>query len=130
MVSFWQLPRIIMATNYVWSERLSFFAHHDFITNELDCPLLTMADNIFILESFAIGNAVSIIHECSNSCKFVSKQWPRNIEREQCLTSQIEFQHDYSNSMYFFKWVLCKSVKITFTLIWPHVYSNLCNQKY
>ncbi len=73
----------------------------DFITNELDCPLLTMTDNIFILESFAIGNAVSIIHECSNSCKFVSKQCPRNIEREQCLTSQIEFQHDYSNSMYF-----------------------------
>ncbi len=98
----------------------------DFITNELDCPLLTMTDNIFILESVAIGNAVSIIHECSNSCKFVSQQCPRNIEREQCLTSQIEFQHDYSNSMYF----LMSTVIITFTIIWPHVYSNLCNQKY
>ena len=74
----------------------------DPITNECDCPLLMMTHIIFTTKSSAIVNAVSIIHECGDTCKFVTKQWPKNIEREKLyLSSQIEYEHDFGNSMYY-----------------------------
>lgn len=72
------------------------------IYNELECPLLMLTHTIFTAKSSAILNAVSVIHECDNLCKFTMKQWPRTIEREQlCLSSRLEYEHNYTgNYMY------------------------------
>lgn len=71
------------------------------ILNDLDCPLLMLTRTIFTVKSSAILNAVSVVHECGSTCKFVIKQWPGRIEREQYLSSRIEYEHDYGNSLYY-----------------------------
>ena len=42
-------------------------------TDEFDCPLLELTYKIFLRRSSSILKAVSVVHKCSSSCKFVSK---------------------------------------------------------
>ncbi len=39
--------------------------------NEFDCPPFSMTDLIYCINSHSIRHPVSIIHECTSSCKFV-----------------------------------------------------------
>ena len=42
--------------------------------NELACPLLMLTGTVFTAKSSMTVGAVSIVHECGNSCKFVNKE--------------------------------------------------------
>ena len=46
--------------------------------NEYDCSLLILSHVIFTVKSSKIVKSVSVVHECSKTCKFVT---PRNVER-------------------------------------------------
>lgn len=70
------------------------------ITNEVDCPLFELTRVIFVARSTTVLKAVSMIHECTASCKFSNKQIARNVEREQISTSRIEYEHDFKNILY------------------------------
>ena len=43
------------------------------ITNEYDCPLLLMSHIIFTAKPSEILKAVSVVHECGETCRFVNK---------------------------------------------------------
>ena len=49
---------------------------------EYDCPLLLMSHIIFVAKPSEILKAVSVVHECGETCRFVNKETPRNVERE------------------------------------------------
>lgn len=71
------------------------------ITNEIDCPLLSLSNVVFATRSSFVMKAVSVVHECTDTCQFKNKEVPRNIEREPVSTSRTEFEHDFiGNSMY------------------------------
>ena len=70
------------------------------ITNYADCPLLLLSNVIFVTRSSLVLKAVSVVHECSQTCHFMSADFPRNIEREQVtISSRIEYKHDYSGNL-------------------------------
>lgn len=71
----------------------------DKIMNEVDCPLLELSHTIFTTLSSSVLKAVSVMHECSTTCHFVSKQIPQNIERESVSVSKLEFEHDFSSNL-------------------------------
>ena len=71
------------------------------IMNEFDCPLLSLTHTIFTVKSLEIVKAVSVIHECTESCQFIDKESARSVEREDVTFSRIEFQHDFiGNNMF------------------------------
>ena len=71
------------------------------ITNEYDCPLLLMSHIIFTAKPSEILKAVSVVHECGETCRFVNKETPRNVERENISLARVEYEHDFStNFMY------------------------------
>lgn len=71
------------------------------IKNEFDCPLLHLTCDVFIRKPSHIKKAVSVIHECGDSCKFVSVECARSVERETVTSKRIEFKHDVcTNTMY------------------------------
>ena len=59
-------------------------------------------DSDTITKSTSILCALSIIHECSGSCKFARRQYETSIEREElCLSStRIEYEHDYYGTIF------------------------------
>ena len=65
------------------------------ITNEYNCPLLILSHVIFITKSSEIVKSVSVVHECGDTCKFVNKETPRNVEREDISLSRLEYEHDF-----------------------------------
>ena len=65
------------------------------INNEYDCPLLILSNVIFTVKSSEIVRSVSVVHECSETCKFVNKETPRNVEREDISLSRLEYEHDF-----------------------------------
>ena len=52
------------------------------ITDEIKCPLLEITHMIFLRRSSSILKAVSVVHKCSCSSKFINKHIPRLVERE------------------------------------------------
>jgi len=54
----------------------------DQLTDVFDGPLLELTHVIFLTRRSSILKAVSVVHKCSSSCKFVKKEIPRNIERQ------------------------------------------------
>ena len=73
----------------------------DPITNEYDCPLLSLTHTIFTAITSEILNTVSVIHEGTGTCQFITKECPRNVEREEVSLSRLEYVHDFCrNFMY------------------------------
>lgn len=70
------------------------------VNNEFDCPLLTLTDLVYLIESISIHYAVSVVHECNNSCTYVTSSVTTVIERETITKSVLSFKHDPSNRMY------------------------------
>lgn len=68
-------------------------------TRELDCPLLTLTDLIYLIPSAFIINAVSFIHECDNLCTFHASSVSKTVEHEQ-VTQELAYKHNYSNRLY------------------------------
>ena len=73
----------------------------ELLTNEIDRPLMMLSNLILAVRSSSILKAVSMVHECSNTCQFVTVPFPSNIERERVSMSRLQYKHDYSeNNMY------------------------------
>ena len=71
------------------------------VTNEYDCPLLMLSNTVFTVKATEVLKDVSVVHECTESCQFVERAVPRNVEREDVSVSRLEFEHDFdSNIMY------------------------------
>ena len=59
--------------------------------NEFDCPLLSMTNVLYYIPSNTVSQAVSVVHECTNSCTFVKTSVSRNVEHEAVELSDIIF---------------------------------------
>ena len=73
------------------------------IMNEYDCPLLSMTNLLYCIPSTSVSHAVSVAHECTDSCLFVnsSVEVPfRRVEHESVESSFPLFKHDFSSKMY------------------------------
>lgn len=72
------------------------------ILNSYNCPLLTLMPSFSLINTAHIDSesAVSIMHECTDSCKFVDLCTTRTVERENVTTNTLKFEHDYNNSMH------------------------------
>ena len=69
--------------------------------NEVDCPLLVLTKDIYFVSPFDLLSPVSIIHECSESCKFVYDDSFRMVERESVkVSNRCVFFHDWNNDMF------------------------------
>ena len=74
----------------------------DPIIDEFDCPLLALTNTVHLVPPNSIHVAVSIMHQCTNTCKFVETAITRRIEREQVdvHNHSLVFKHDWSNDLY------------------------------
>ncbi len=72
----------------------------DTSNNEFDCPLLMLTNLLYCINSHKIQNPVSIIHECTDSCKFITTTISSTVEHEHLHTSGPSYYHDTSNKMY------------------------------
>ena len=70
------------------------------ITNEYDCPLLSLSHIIFTTKTSEVLKGVSVIHQCTETCQFIDKECGRNVEREDICLSRLEYQHDFSGKLY------------------------------
>ena len=59
------------------------------IMNEYDCPLLSMTNVLYCIPSNTVSQAVSVVHECKDTCSFVQTSVRRNIENEVVKSSNI-----------------------------------------
>ena len=72
------------------------------ITNEYDCPILTISDSLILIPSIKVLRSVSILHLCNSDCIFLSdSSCTRSIERQLVNVSSLSFKHNFSNDLYF-----------------------------
>lgn len=70
------------------------------ILNEYDCPILSLTNLLYCIPSHCVSHAVSVVHECTHTCTFVSSSTTKKIEHEDVQSSFSLFKHDWSNKMY------------------------------
>ena len=70
------------------------------IMNDYDCPILMMADILFCIPSVSVSHSLSVVHECTNTCVFVSGLASKKVEHEEVNCTQLCYEHDWSNNMY------------------------------
>ena len=64
--------------------------------NPYVCPLLELSPTIFCTPSNNVRRAVSLVHECSDSCVFLETTAMDNVEREEVsIQSKLLFKHDW-----------------------------------
>ena len=68
------------------------------VSNEFDCPLLSLTDVFRCVPSKCICHSVSVLHECSSSCCIKTTNRSTVIERELVQMSQLVFEHDFKTS--------------------------------
>jgi hypothetical protein len=68
--------------------------------NEYDCPILSMSNLIYCIPAKHVYHSVSVVHECTNSCSFVTTSIQKRIEQEDVCVSQLTFSHDWSNKLF------------------------------
>lgn len=56
---------------------------------------------IFMVHPSDVAMAVSIVHECSETCQFVVADTQRRLERETVVQRKLEYRHDYENTLYY-----------------------------
>ena len=81
----------------------------DNLLNEYDCPILTMTNLIYCIPSSSVHCSVSVVHECTDSCVFVSDNVCKDVEHEKVSIAQLCYHHDWSNNMYCLN-IYCMSV--------------------
>ena len=77
------------------------------LTDECDCPLFELTHILFLRTSSSVVKPVSMVHQCSSSCKFTIKEIPRNVERETVNGSRIEYEHDFVGSLLYCLNIYC-----------------------
>ena len=70
------------------------------VSNEYDCPLYSLSKLIYCIPSKHVCHSVSVVHECTNTCTFVTKLVPKKLEHEDVNISSLIFEHNWSNNMY------------------------------
>lgn len=71
--------------------------------NEYDCPILSMSNLIYCIPAKCVHHAVSVVHECTNTCTFVINSTRQRVEQEDILcVSQLTYTHDWKNKLYSF----------------------------
>ena len=64
--------------------------------NDYECPLVSLTKNISTVDCNQVKCAVSLVHDCTDACKFEEKVSSRRIEQK--LTNEkLHFKHDWSN---------------------------------
>ena len=74
----------------------SLLAGGSAVTNDMECPLIMPTHRFEIIESRKIIAPISMVHECSTSCRFQACT-TRTIERQTVTDSST---HDKSNNLY------------------------------
>ena len=74
-----------------------FVVNSEPVLNE--CPLLAITKSIFSADCSQIKQAVSIVHECSDSCTFDWGSSSRRIEREASGEKALVNTHDWTNML-------------------------------
>ena len=67
--------------------------------NDFDCPLMTLTNTIVGIDPTDIASEVSIMHECTDTCKFIASG-RRIVERELIQTNTLSYVHDWTNKWY------------------------------
>lgn len=70
------------------------------ICNEFDCPLLTMSHLVYCVPSECIKHAISVIHECTDSCTFITRLTSKVVKHESVSASDLSYAHDWSHNLY------------------------------
>lgn len=71
------------------------------LTNEFDCPLLTLTSKLYCLSPSRVYSAVSVVHMCNDSCMLKQLTTHRQFEREEVnLDSKLVFVHDLLNNLF------------------------------
>ena len=70
------------------------------LTNEFDCPLMELEDNLETVLSSRIYGIVNIVHECTETCVFRESTELQTIEREETPRLGLIYYHDNCNNIY------------------------------
>ena len=70
------------------------------VMNEYKCPLLTLSDTIAGLTPSSIVREISLMHECTPSCKCIENRPNIQVERETIETNRLAYVHDLTNKLY------------------------------
>ena len=70
----------------------------EILLNNFECPMLQLSKTIFTTPGSNVKRAVSIVHECTDSCSMQEVATIQSIERENISCNKLEFNHDYTNS--------------------------------
>eukprot|EP00731_Ephydatia_muelleri_P008143 Em0004g481a len=76
-----------------------FVVNSEPVLNEYECPLLAITKRIFSADCSQIKQAVSIVHECSDSCTVDWGSSSRRIEREASGEKALVNTHDWTNML-------------------------------
>ena len=76
--------------------------------NDFDCPLYTLTNEIYIMPVSSLIKPVSIIHSCTELCKFTDNLSFVHKEREQVARNELLFLHDFSNNTFSYN-IFCAS---------------------
>ena len=68
----------------------------EFITNDLECPLLTLSKSICAVHPICVLSSISVVHQCTGSCIFVERLSSANVERESISRKVLVYEHDWS----------------------------------
>ena len=68
------------------------------LTNEFECPLLMLTKSVVPISPELIFEAVSIVHECGETCKFTDET-TRTVQRETIVENKqrLSYKHDFNN---------------------------------
>lgn len=68
--------------------------------NKYDCPLLKSNKKVLTVKSVNVLTDLSILHHCSESCRFIEEEEDVFVERDRVTKSNLVLQHDTTNSYY------------------------------
>ena len=77
-----------------------FFCAGARLLTELECPLAEFSGRFELISSEKIRGAVSVIHECTNSCTTANTSNHITIEREKVPYMGKVVSHDFINNLY------------------------------
>lgn len=78
----------------------SLFAGGSVITNDMECPLIMPTHRFEVIESRKIIAPISMIHECSTSCRIQSCTTITIERRTVTDPDAVLLHHDRSNDLY------------------------------
>ena len=70
------------------------------LLNSFDCPLINLTNIIYCVPSIFVSHSVSLVHQCTDSCKMSRRDAIYHVEQEQLELPSLVYTHDWSNTMY------------------------------